>query len=323
MSGTTELADLYSVIEESSRLLDVPFSREKVLPILTAYEDVIRRQSWIQLRVETGVRRAGDFSCRLGVPKDIDPYAIALSNGLTAETDHPVGTLLSEIQGRCAIANHGVDFGVVGGFMKTFQFFPPDDVQELSSLVDIPSMPRSLAENASFFVRYGVDDRACLTGIDYQHKTMNVYFKKPDGQLEPKTITSMLREIKLPDPSEQMLKVGQEASGFYVTLAWDSSEIQRICFSAMTSDLTALTDRLDPKIEKLAGSAPYDDAAGGRRFIYYVASSAYGEYHKLTTFYRSESQVMRLWRSYEDNDGRTRDGQAAGQVAVAPAGDDG
>src|SRR5262249_42337290 len=98
MSGTTELARLYSVIEESSRLLDVPFSPEKVWPILTAYEDVIARQSWVQLRVESGVRRAGDFSCRLGVPKDIDPYAIALSNGLTAETDHPVGALLSDIQ---------------------------------------------------------------------------------------------------------------------------------------------------------------------------------------------------------------------------------
>jgi len=319
--GTTGLAGLYSVIEESARLVDVACSRDTVWPILTAYEDVIATQSVIQFRVETGALRAGDFSCRFGVPKEVDPYAVALSSGLTAGTGHPVGALGSDLEGRCPIESYGVDFGVVGGFTKTFQFFSPDDIQEVSTLAGIPSMPRSLAENAGFFVRYGVDDRACLTAIDYRKKTVNVYFKKPDGPLGPETITAMLREIGFPDPSEQMLKVGQEASGFYVTLGWDSPRIQRICFSAMTSDLMALAGQLEPKIEQLARAALYGDAAGAQRFIYYVASSAGGEYCKLTTFYRSESQTVKLWRSYEDSDGRTPGGQAAGQEAAALAGD--
>lgn len=322
MSGTTELADLYSVIEESARLVDVTCSREKVWPILTAYEDVIP-QSAIAFRVETSARRAGDFSCRFTmIPKDVDPYARALSNGLTAKTDHPAGALSADIEARCPIDNYGVDFGVVGGFTKTFQFFPPNAMQELSRLADIPSMPRSLAENASFFTRHGVDDKVSLTGVDYQHKTANVYFGTPNGYLEPKTITSMLREIELPDPSEQMLKLGQEASGFYVTLSWDSSRIQRICFSVLTSNPLALTGRLEPKIELLARNAPSSDATVDRKFICYVASSADGEYYKILSFYRLQPQIVGLWRSYEDNNNRTRDERAAGRAAVAPAGAD-
>lgn len=301
MSGTTELADLYSVIEESARLLDVACSRDKVWPILTAYEDVIP-QSAIAFRVETSARRGGDLSCRFTmIPKSVDPYALALSNGLTAETDHPVASLNSDIAGRCPIDNYGVDFGVVGGFTKTYQFFPPDDMQELAKLADIPSMPRGLAENASFFARHGVDDNVALTAMDYAHKTVNVYFKTPDGYLEPMTITSILRDLELPDPSEHLLKLGQEAGGFYVTLNWDSSRIQRICFSAMTSDPMALTGQLEPKIEQLARNAPNSDAAVGRRFICYVASSPGGEYYKLSSFYRSQPDVVRLWREYEDN----------------------
>ncbi|MFI9581843.1 aromatic prenyltransferase [Streptomyces sp. NPDC052236] len=300
MSETTELAGLYSVIEESARLLDVACSRDKVWPILTAYEDVIP-QSAIAFRAETSARRAGDFSCRFTmIPKGVDPYALALSNDLIAKTDHPAGVLSSEIAKRCPIDNYGVDFGVIGGFTKTFQFFPPDDMQQLSKLADIPSAPRALAENASFFARHGVDDKVCLTGIDYEHKTTNVYFRTPDGYLEPKTITAILREIEMPDPSEQLLKLGQEAGGFYVTLNWDSPKIQRICFSAMTSDPMEITGgQLDPKIEQLARNAPYSGAAVDRKFICYVASSPAGEYYKLLSFYRSQPEVLSLWHSYE------------------------
>lgn len=81
MFGTTEPAGLYSVTEESARLLDVACSRDKVWPVLTAYEDVIP-QSAIAFRAEASTRRAGDFSCRFTmIPQDVDPYALALANG--------------------------------------------------------------------------------------------------------------------------------------------------------------------------------------------------------------------------------------------------
>jgi hypothetical protein len=293
MSGTTELAGLYSAIEDAARLLDVACSREKVWPILTAYGDVLA-QAVIAFRVATGTRNAGDLDCRFTMlPKDVDPYALALSNGLITETDHPAGTLLSDLPERCPIDCYGIDFGVVGGFKKSWSFFPPDELQGLSKLADIPSMPHSLAENISFFARHGLDDKASLIGIDYPHRTVNVYFGEPPAEcFEPKTIQSMLREIELPDPSEQMLKLGQEAFGIYVTLSWDSPKIERICIAVMTQDPMALPVRLEPKIEQFVRSAPRADA--DPRFVYAVTSSPDGEYYKLQSYYQWRPQMLDL-----------------------------
>jgi 6-linalyl-2-O,3-dimethylflaviolin/7-geranyloxy-5-hydroxy-2-methoxy-3-methylnaphthalene-1,4-dione synthase len=282
MSRTVELADLYSAIEESARLLDVACSRDKVWPILTTYGDTLPlSKDALMFRVATGARHAGELDCRITMlPKDIDPYGLALSNGLTTKTDHPVGVLLSDIQGRCPIDSYGIDFGVVGGFTKIWSFFPADDKQGLSMLADIPSMPRSLAENGSLFARHGLGDKSSLIGIDYQHKTMNVYFTGlPAECREPKTILSMLREIELPNPSEQMLKLGQKAFAIYFTLNWDSSKIERICFAVMTPDPMTLPVRLEPKIEQFVRNVPH---GADHSFVYGAVASPDGEYYKLS-----------------------------------------
>jgi Aromatic prenyltransferase Orf2 len=295
MSGTTELAAFYSVLEESARLLDAPCSRDQVWPILTAYEDVFA-QSAIAFRVETGVRHAGEMDCRFTmIPPDVDPYARALSHGLTTRTGHPAGALLADVSRRCPIDNYGVNFGLADGFRKTWQFFPPGDMQHVSTLAGIPSMPPSLAANAGFFARRGLDDKVCLTGIDYQHKTANVYFGQPPAEsLEPAAITSMHREIGLPDPSERMLRLCRQAVAVYVTLSWDSPRIERVSFTLMTPDPMALAGHLEPEIEKLIGIAPASDSGAGRRFMYYVATSASGEYDKLLSFYRWNPRVVNL-----------------------------
>ncbi|WUH92024.1 aromatic prenyltransferase [Streptomyces sp. NBC_00433] len=303
MAGTTELEDLYSVIEESARLMGVASSRETVWPIMTTYQELIP-QSAIAFRVETSARRGDDFSCRFTMlPKEVDPYALALSGGLTPRTDHPVSSLSADIAAACPIDNYGVDFGVVGGFTKTFQFFPPDDLQPVSTLAGIAAVPPSLAGNTAFFERHGVADQVALTGMDYEHKTFNVYFKTPDGYLlEPKNVAAILGDIGMPEPSEHLLTLARSAGGFYVTLNWDSPGVQRICFSAMTQDPAALTGgRLEPKIEQLARNAPSADPGADRAFICYVASSPAGEYFKLLSFYRAQPDVVRLWREYEDN----------------------
>lgn len=292
MSGTTDSADLYSAIEESALLLGLPCSREKVWPILTAYGDALPH-AVIAFRVATGARYTGDLDWRFTVPKDTDPYAIALSNGLTTETDHPVGAVLSDIQGRCPIGSYGIDFGVVGGFKKIYSFFPPDDMQRLSTLADIPSMPRSLAENFGFFARYGLDDdKVNVFGIDYRHRTVNVYFGGlPAECLEPETVRSMLREIDLPEPSEQMLKLGQNAFGIYTTLSWDSPGIERFCFAVMAPDSTALPIRIEPEIEQFLKSVPY--GAADDRFIYYAAvSSTDEEHYKLQSYYKWQPRML-------------------------------
>ncbi|WP_328499769.1 aromatic prenyltransferase [Streptomyces sp. NBC_00457] len=291
MSESAELADLYSVIEESARLANVTCSSDKVWPIMTAYGDMLA-QSVIAFRVATGARNAGDFECRFTMlPKELDPYAVALSNGLIAETGHPVGSLLGEIHRNFPIGSCGIDFGVVGGFKKTWSFFPTGGVQSLSELAGLPSMPRSLSENLDFFTRHGLADIVTLIGIDYSHRSVNLYFGRiPAECFEPDGMRSILREIGMPDPSERMLQLGGQGFGIYTTLSWDSPKIERITYAAMTTDPMTLPVQIEPEIKQFVEKAPYSTA--DRQFVYAITASPNGEYHKLQSYYQWQPGVQ-------------------------------
>lgn len=287
LAGTAELERIYSAIEESAALMDVACSRDKVWPVLTAFADALS-ESVIAFRVATDSRHKGEFDGRFTLPQDLDPYVRALSKGLITQTGHPIDTLLSDIQERCPnIDSYGVNFGVVGGFAKVWLYFPEGGFQQLSKLVDMPSMPPSLAGNVSFFARYGLAENVDVIGIDYDRRTVNVYspaFELPDGCLEPKSLISMHRELGLPDPSEQMLKLCAQSFGVYATLGWDSPKVERISFGVSTLDPLALPARLGPKIEQFVKSVPYgkDDP----KKVYVAMTSTGEEYYKLQSYYR-------------------------------------
>ncbi|KOV57860.1 aromatic prenyltransferase [Streptomyces sp. MMG1121] len=292
MTGTEDLENLYSVMEKTAGLLDITPSRDTVWPILTAYQEFIP-QAVIAFRVAT--RKTGELDCRFtAFPQGFDPYAHAVSHGLTARTDHPVGSLLAELEERFPIPYHGADFGLVGGFTKTWTFFPIDNLQKLSDLADVPSMPSSLVGNREFYARYGLDDKFSMVGIDYPSRTVNVYFVGAPAECrEPETIRAMMRDIGLPEPSEKMLKHARQAGGIYTTLSWDSPEIQRITFAALLPDIHDLPARfdVDPRVDMFAKNAPYTYGAVGKG-LYNVASYAGGEYFKLQTYYQiSEGSV--------------------------------
>src|SRR5262249_45510978 len=143
-------------------------------------------------------RHATELDFSISVPPERgDPYAIALSNGLTEETDHPIGTVLSDTQERCPVGMYAIDGEVTGGFKKAYTFFPTDNLQGLSKIADIPSMPHSVAENASLFARYGLD-KVQMTSVDYKRRQMNLYFGDLSAEvLEPPAILAMLREMGL------------------------------------------------------------------------------------------------------------------------------
>jgi len=287
MSGTSAVAELYSTIEEWARLLNVACSRDKVWPILSAYENAFAHpDAVVAFRVATSLRHVGELDCRFRTHPDTRaPYAIALSNGLTTETDNPVGTLLAEVQGRFSMESYGIDFGVAGGFKKVYAAFTPDDLQDVAKLAGVPAMPRSLTENVEFFVRHGLGDRTAGIAIDYPSRTVNVYFNEvPAECFESTAIRATAGEIGMVEPSAQMLELGAAAFGLYVTLGWDSPKIERICYAAATTDLTTLPVPVEPEIEKFVNGVPY----GGedRKFVYGVALTPHGEYYKLESHYK-------------------------------------
>ncbi len=282
--------DLYTAIADTARLLDVPCSRDKVLPLLKAYEDGIPH-AVIAFRVATGAR-AGEFNCHfMMLPQDT--YKLALSHGLTTELDHPVSSLLADLAQVCPIDSYGVDFAIGGGFKKTWAIFPGDRLQSLSTLATVPSMPQALADNMDFFTRHGLEHNVSLVGMDYGNRTTNLYFGRlPQHFLEPQTIVPALRSLGLPAPSPELLALAPSAFGVYVTLRWDTPKIERFCFSIMTPDPRSLPVRLDPVIEHFLAKVPYD--AAGRKLFYAALSAAEGEFHKVQTYYQWRDRTLNI-----------------------------
>lgn len=299
MSEGAGMEDVYAAVEESARLLDVTCSRDRVWPILTAYEDALA-EAVIVCSMATGEHNAGELDYTITIPAaQGDPYAVALATGLTGATDHPVGALLAGIRAQCPIGGYAVDCGVVGGFKKTYSFFPTDDLQGLAKLSGIPSMPRSLAGNAGFFLRHGLDDHVTMLSIDYLRKTVNLYFGKLPGEcLEPEAILSMLGDMGLPEPSGQTMDFIQKSFAVYVTLSWESPDIERICFAVITQDPVALPARLHPEIERFARSAPRS-SSDVRTLVYGVTLSPGGEYYKLGSYYQINAQTRGLLVAFD------------------------
>jgi hypothetical protein len=285
MSEGTE--ELYSAIEESARLVGGTCSREMIWPTLTAYGDALD-ESGIVLSVQTGGHHAFELEYTMQVPAWIDdPYAHVLSNGFVARTDHPVGSLLSELRDRVLIDTYGVDYGIATGFKKVYALFARNPLG-VATLAGIPAMPRALADSTGFLAAHGLDT-ATVIGIDYQRRTMNIYFQLSGaGSLEPAAVRSMLRGIGLAESDEQMLTFACNAYRIYTTLDWDSPTIQRISFAPPPRrglDLSTLPRRLEPEIEQFMKGAPYT-YDGERVCASVVKWSSDGAFLDLGSYYR-------------------------------------
>ncbi|WP_336246615.1 aromatic prenyltransferase [Streptomyces cupreus] len=288
------MAGFYSAIEKSAGLLDVTASPEVVRPVLAAFEDELP-QAVIAFRVATNAKHEGDFDARFTLPKEVDPYEVALSKGLMEKPEHPIGTLLSDLQQLCPIDSYGIDFGVTSGFKKIWVYFPAGEHETLERLTSLPSMPASLAENLDFFTRYGMADKVDVIGIDYRSRTMNAYLRAPAECYEQETVLAMHRDIGLPSPSEQMFNFCAKAFGIYTTHNWDSPDIERISYGVKTENPMAYFARLGTKIEHFVKSVPYgvDDP----KMVYAAVTSSGEEYYKLQSYYRWRS-VSRLNAAY-------------------------
>lgn len=282
MSSVTSAEDIYLAIDEASRLVGIPCSRDNIWPILAAYEDAFP-DAGMAFSVSTGERLPEELDYTITVPLAFgDPYTTALSNGLIEETGHPIDTLLSDIQERVPIAEYLIDAGVVGGFNKIYANFP-FNLQRVSKLAEIPSMPSTMAQNASLFERHHLSEVAMI-GIDYRRKTFNLYFAGlNDEYREAGNILSLHREIGLPEPDERWLEFAKTSFRFYATLSWDSLKVERICFAHTPTrdwDPSVLPVRIAPEIEKFIKDSPH--AYGGQPVVIMAAKwASHGGYLNL------------------------------------------
>jgi hypothetical protein len=300
MSRAAQVEDVFRAIEESCGLLNIACSRDKIWPFLTEYGYAL--EAGVFFTTWTG-GHAGEFNYALVLPPGgADPYARALSSGFTAETDHPVGSLLSDMQAGCPVSGYGVDCGVADGFKEVHSFFRPDAMPGLSQLAEIPSMPRSLAENAGFLAQHGVDGNAVgLTAINYQHRTVSVYFG--GLRLEQENILSMLQGLGMREPSAQELELMQKAFAIYPTFSWNSPKINRICFAVPAQEPIVLPARIEPEIEQFAKSAPY--AYEGKRILVYGFTFTPDEqYYQVQSYWKINPPTRMLLTAFDVNKDR-------------------
>lgn len=278
------LDKIYSAIEEAARLLDVPCSLDRVSSALKAFGDELP-DAHLVFSMAGGERHRGELDFDFSVsPKGANPYATALAEGLAKETDHPVGSLLAEVQERFGIASYGVEYGVVGGFKKSYAFFPLDDLPPLAKFVDVPSVPPALAEHVSMLTSLGLDDKVSIIGLNYAKRTLNVYFAAAAVETEAKL--SMLRAFGFPEPDARVAEFIKRSFSMYPTFNWDSSAAERICFSVKTQNPKELPAPFDSEIEKFACGVP-QAYAGDREFVSAVALAPSGEaYYKLAAYYQ-------------------------------------
>lgn len=300
MTSTTEVDRVFSAMEEAAGLVGVTCAGDRIRPILTGHQDLLGEAVVVFSMTASG-RRSGGLDLSMTVPSDhVDPYTFALSHGLIEPTDHPVGSVISDMQERFPIGMYGIDIDVSGGFKKAYAAFPADDMRDLSKLVDLPSMPRSVADNAELFARYGLDKIQGVS-VDYKRNQLNLYCDRvvTDG-LDPEFVQSMLREMGLKEAGEQGLEFAKRSFAIYPTISWDSSKIERICFAVITTDPATTPTTSEPEVTQLrqyATKAPY--AYSDRRaLVYGLAFSADDEYYKLGSYYQVSDYQRKLVKAF-------------------------
>ncbi|MBO0883013.1 MAG: hypothetical protein J2P17_22295 [Mycobacterium sp.] len=301
MSGVSEVEGVYSAMEEAAGLLGISCSRDKILPILTTFQDTLA-DSVIIFSMAAG-RRATELDFTISTPPGQgDPYPTALANGFTSKTDHPVGALISDLHERYPDNRYAVDGGVTEGFKKIYAVFPANEPEELSKLIDIPSMPRSVAENADLFASYGLD-KVTMISVDYLKRAVNLYCGSlPAESVESKTILSMAREMGLQEPSERGLEFAKRSFAIYPTVGWDSSKVNRICLAVITTDPTivpAPTEEEIAQFSKYGNNAPYAYVGEKRTFVYGLTLTPGEEYYKLGAYYQITDHQRTLVKAFE------------------------
>lgn len=301
MSAAADVERVYRAMEEAAGLLDVTCARDKVYPLLTAFQDKLS-ESVIVFSIANG-RRSIDLDFSISVhPSQGDPFATVVEKGLFPATGHPIDELLVDTQKALPIWLFAVDGEATSGFKKTYAGFPTDDMPGVAQLSAIPSMPPAVAENAELFARYGLD-KVQMLSMDYKKRQVNLYFSDLDRKtLEPESVLALVRELGLHIPSELGLEFCKNAFSVYPTLNWESGKIDRLCLAVISTDPT-LAPTQDPAdvelFHKYATNAPYEYVGEQRTLVYGLTLSPTEEYYKLGSYYHITDLQRNLVKAFE------------------------
>lgn len=276
-----DLKSIYSAVADTARLLGVPCDRDKLWPILRAYEAGFTSAA-VALRTTTRARRSGELSVRyIGSAGYPDPYLLALDRKFMTKANRPIDRLYQEIQDRGSVTFRGVDVGVASGFEKIWSIYLDDGAKSVEAMSRTPAMPPSVGGNLDYFSRHGLNK---ITGIavDYRSRSVNVYFPFTDTR-DTEKISMMFDDLGFRMPDKDELEMCRQAFSVYFTFTWDSPDIERVCFPVRVSEPDLVPSHLDPLIERFVKGARFDNE--DRAYVYAIASSRHSRFCKIENFY--------------------------------------
>lgn len=301
MSGAKDVERVYSAMEEAAGLLNVPVARDKIWPVLTAYQDALADA--VIVFSMAGGRRSTELDFSISVPTDHgDPFTTALERGLTEKENHPVDNLLAELRDGFPLGMYAIDGMVTTGFKKAYASFPTNEPQPLTALLDLPSMPESARANAELFARYGLD-KVQMVSVDYPKRQVNLYFSELKADhLTPEQVKATASEMGLVEPTDMALDFATGSFAVYPTLGYDSDVVDRITYAVISVDPTLAPTTSEPEktqITTYANSAPYAYAGENRTLVYGFTLTSKEEYYKLGSYYQITDLQRTLVKAFE------------------------
>lgn len=303
---TTDLTRLTGDIARAAELADAPFDHEKTRRILDAFEPYFSG-SPVSFRTSTKARR--ELNVRYVELESLhDPYGIALAQDLIP-AGHPADEVMREIQARYPVLGYGVDFGAAYGVEKIWPFFPHRP-QPLDRVCALPCLPASVGDAAGMMAKYDLTE-VSIFGVDFRHRTVNLYFLKPPGFFAPGRLAAMISELGFDVPNDELLQHCGTSVPIYFTFSWTSPVVERLCFAAVAPTPDAVPVHLHPIIERYVAGAPF--ATERRLFIYNVTMARGGNFIKIENDYTgSMADLMRVFLPVP-RDGHMRGGQRAAE----------
>ncbi|KAL5364973.1 prenyltransferase-like protein [Aspergillus floccosus] len=219
-------------IEETCCAIGAPYSKEKTLKVLEAFQDSFALGA-VLWRITD---RPGDaLNYRFYERVSIDAVSCAVEAKLL-KPNHPLSELIVSWSALYpGAAQQSCDFDAERGFTKIWVYL--GDMRPLSDILSVPQVPLSIRTYASTFHELGLE-LVRHVAADFTSNTINIYFRGHG----PLTLERARSLVRLADPAyllereeaEEMRQLLNPVGfTFAVTMEYSTGEIKRVGIYAL------------------------------------------------------------------------------------------
>ncbi len=286
-----DLALLFSDMKKIAEISQVAFNDQAMHTIIDLFADIYSKEA-IAVRTTNHPKDKRDVNFRYMAPDTPhDPFERLQKAGLLTLEGHPIERVIPEVMSRFPIW-WGLDVAVTHGFEKLWLFFekpiPFDDILTLTSL------PPSVQNYREHFKKFAAGHVVNIIGLDFTNKSLNIY-PGPfiPGTYTPSRIAAVLTDLGFAVPPQQELELVSKTLWFYYTFRWDSSLVQRICFTVHTP-ADGYPFQWDPLCKPFVEQAPIRSER--KMYVYSPTYGRTGNYLKIEADY--QGRLEKIFQRY-------------------------